>query len=342
MIRLILADLFQFLKRWMPYVLLLSLCFAVLISIEFDYSQAKQLIDHGVTYDDYIAALETVDPSDPMAMRVVLDSITYEDGSSSTWVVNMTIFDKVVLPHYIKTMFANFSGFSISIDYIVLFFIILAASFIGAEYQWGTLRQALARGIGRTPYFGSKYITLVILARLFVCGATLFVLNAGMITPWLVTGGITWDFISTDTANYLLSSMALVTLILLAYAMLTALFSTLFKSAFTGMIAGVMYLQMEDYLVWLAISDSAFSMYNPLLDQWVTPAPPEWPAYTIGYNAQYLMAHISPGLGESSTYLNHNLTTVTQSVLVLAAYCVVFILVSYFIFRKQNLTNDQN
>jgi ABC-type transport system involved in multi-copper enzyme maturation permease subunit len=326
----------------MPYVLLLSLCFAVLISIEFDYSQAKQLIDHGVTYDDYIAALETVDPSDPMAMRVVLDSITYEDGSSSTWVVNMTIFDKVVLPHYIKTMFANFSGFSISIDYIVLFFIILAASFIGVEYQWGTLRQALARGIGRPPYFGSKYITLVILARLFVCGATLFVLNAGMITPWLVTGGITWDFISTDTANYLLSSMALVTLILLAYAMLTALFSTLFKSAFTGMIAGVMYLQMEDYLVWLAISDSAFSMYNPLLDQWVTPAPPEWPAYTIGYNAQYLMAHISPGLGESSTYLNHNLTTVTQSVLVLAAYCVVFILVSYFIFRKQNLTNDQN
>ncbi|MDD3678088.1 MAG: ABC transporter permease subunit [Dehalococcoidales bacterium] len=339
MIRLVLADLFQFLRRWMPYVLLLSLCLSVLISIEFDCYQVKQLIDYGITYDDYIAALET---GDSEALRVVLSSITYEDGSSSTWAVYMTAFDKVVLPHYIKTMFANFSGFSISIDYIVLFFIILAASFIGAEYQWGTVRQALAKGIGRTPYFGSKYITLVILAWLFVCGATLFVLIAGMVTTWLVTGGVSWDFISTDTAKYLLSSMALVTLILLAYAMLTALFSTLFKSAFTGMIAGVMYLQMEDYLVWLAISDSAFSMYNPLLDQWVTTAPPEWPAYTIGYNAQYLMAYISPGLGESSTYLNQTLTNATQSVLVLAAYCVVFILVSYFIFRKQNLTSDQN
>ena len=332
MIRLVLADLFQFLRRWMPYVLLLSLCLSVLISIEFDCYQVKQLIDHGITYDDYIAALET---GDSEALRVVLSSITYEDGSSSTWVVYMTTFDKIVLPDYMDTMFSY-------MDYIALFFIILAASFIGSEYQWGTVRQALAKGIGRTPYFGSKYITLVILAWLFVCGATLFILIAGMVTTWLVTGGITWDFISTDTANYLLSSMALVTLILLAYAALTALFSTLFKSAFTGMIAGVMYLQMEDYLVWLAISDSAFSMYNPLLDQWVTPAPAEWPAYTIGYNAQYLMAYISPGLGESSTYFHHNLTNVTQSVLVLAAYCVVFILVSYFIFRKQNLTNDQN
>ena len=71
-------------------------------------------------------------------------------------------------------------------------------------------------------------------------------------------------------------------------------------------------------------------------------SPPEWPAYSIGYNAQYLMAHISPGLGESSTYFNHNLTNVTQSVLVLAVYCAVFIAISFFIFRKQNLTSDQN
>ena len=332
MIRLVLADLFQFLRRWMPYVLLLSLCLSVLISIEFDCYQVKQLIDHGITYDDYIAALET---GDSEALRVVLSSITYEDGSSSTWVVYMTTFDKIVLPDYMDTMFSY-------MDYIALFFIILAASFIGSEYQWGTLRQVLARGIGRNAYFGSKYITLAILAWLFICGATLFAIITGMITTWMVTGGVTWNFISSDTAKYLLSSMALITLILMAYATLTALFSTFLKSTVAGMIGGVMYLQMEDYLVGLAISGSRFSTYNPLLDQWVTPAPPEWPAYSIGYNAQYLMAHISPGLGESSTYFNHNLTNVTQSVLVLAVYCAVFIAISFFIFRKQNLTSDQN
>jgi ABC-type transport system involved in multi-copper enzyme maturation permease subunit len=103
-----------------------------------------------------------------------------------------------------------------------------------------------------------------------------------------------------------------------------------------------MYLQMEDYLVGLAISGSATSTYNVELGQWVTTAPPEWPAYTIGYNAQYLMAHISPGLRESSTYLNQTLTNATQSVLVLVVYCAVFIAISYFIFRRQNLTGDQN
>ncbi len=332
MIRLVLADLFQFLRRWMPYVLLLSLCLSVLISIEFDCYQIKQLIDYGVTYDDYIAALET---GDPEALRVVLSSITYEDGSSSTWVVYMNTFDKIVIPDYMDTMFSY-------IDYIALFFIMLAASFIGAEYQWGTLSQTLARGIGRNSYFGSKYVSLAILAWLFVCGATFFVLITGMITTWLVTGGITWDFISTATVGYLLSSMGLITLILLAYATLTALFSSSLKSTVAGMVAGVMYLQMEDYLVGLAISGSRFSTYDSLLGQWVTPAPPEWLAYTVGYNAQYLMAHISPGLGESSTYFNHNLTNVTQSVLVLTGYCVIFICISFLIFRKQNLTSDQN
>ena len=172
MIRLVLADLFQFLRRWMPYVLLLSLCLSVLISIEFDCYQVKQLIDYGITYDDYIAALET---GDSEALRVVLSSITYEDGSSSTWAVYMTTFDKIVLPDYMDTMFSY-------MDYIALFFIILAASFIGSEYQWGTLRQVLARGIGRNAYFGSKYITLAILAWLFVCGATLFAIITGMVT----------------------------------------------------------------------------------------------------------------------------------------------------------------
>jgi ABC-type transport system involved in multi-copper enzyme maturation permease subunit len=340
MIRLVLADLFQFLRRWMPYVLLLSLCFAMLISIEFDYSQAKQLIDHGVTYDDYIVALETADPSDPEALMVVLDSITYEDGGGLIKTAYMDAFDKVVFPQYIDTMFANFT--SISVNYIVLFFIIMSASFIGAEYQCGTLRQALARGIGRNSYFGSKYITLAILAWLFVCGATLFVLIAGMVTTRLVTGGVSWDFISTDTAGFILSSMGLITLILLAYSVLTALFATSLKSTVAGMVAGVMYLQMEDYLVGLAISGSRFSTYDSLLGQWVTPAPPEWPAYTIGYNAQYLMAYISPGLRESSTYLNQTLTNATQSVLVLAVYCAVFIAISFLIFRRQNLTSDQN
>ena len=232
-------------------------------------------------------------------------------------------FDDVVLPEYIDGMFKH-------MNYIVLFFVImLAASFIGTEYQWGTLRQTLARGVERNSYFGSKYITLAILIWLFVCGLTLFLLIAGMITTWLVTGGISWDFISSDTAGFLLSAMGLVTLIMLAYATFTALFSTLFKSTMVGLVVGVLYLQTENIIIRkiLFITDSS-------------DIPPEWLSYTIGYNADYLIGFLAPKSRDGTTFLNHTLTDLPQSVLVLAVYCIIFILISYFIFRKQELSRE--
>jgi len=330
MIRLVGADLFKFLRRWMPYILLLLSCLYMAYLINIDYSLAKHSLESlsPLTYDDFAAALEQTDPNEENV------TVSYSgDGFSGRKQLSRHTFDDVVLPEYIDGMFAN-------MNYIVLFLIImLVASFIGTEYQWGTLRQTLARGIGRNVYFGSKYITLAILIWLFVCGATLFLLIAGMVTNWLVTGGITWDFISTDTAGFLLSAMGLMTLIMIAYATLVALFSTLFKSTIVGLVVGVLYLQTENMviskmLIRTGSNASIVPYYEPL------PNPPEWLSYTIGYNTQYLLGHLSPTSSYGATFLNHTLTDLTQSVLVLAGYCAVFILISFLIFRKQELSSE--
>lgn len=330
MIRLIWADLFKFLRRWMPYVLLLLSCLYMAYLVNMDFFPVKFYLESlsPLTYDDFAAALEQTDPDEEVV------TIDYSgDGFTGRKQLPRYAFDAVVLPEYIDGMFKH-------INYIVLFFIImLTASFIGTEYQWGTLRQTLARGIGRNSYFGSKYITLAILIWLFVCGATIFLLITGMVTTWLVTGGITWDFISSDMAGFLLSAMGLITLIMLAYAALVALFSTLFKSTMVGLVVGVLYLQTENMVIskMLIRTDSIASIvpyYEPL------PNPPEWLSYTIGYNTQYLLGHLSPASSYGATFLNHTLTDLTQSVLVLAGYCVVFILISFLIFRKQELSRE--
>jgi ABC-type transport system involved in multi-copper enzyme maturation permease subunit len=276
-----------------------------------------------ITYAEFAAAVEQADP-DEERITIVYSG----DGYSGRLDISRHAFDDVVLPEYIYRMFGKLQN---NYLYLCLPFIILAASFIGTEYKWGTLRQTLARGIGRNAYFGSKYVTLAILIWLFVCIVTLYFLIAGMATTRLIAGGITWDFISMDIAGYLLSSMGLITLILLAYAAFTALFSTIFKSTVAGMIAGVVYLQIENRAVWRAILDSGVEFGT-------VANPPEWLAYTITYNAQYLLGYIAPDSTNYGDYLKYTITDTTQSILTLLVFCGVFILISVIVFRKQELT----
>ena len=321
------ADLFKFLRRWLPYIILLLFCLYTANSIWNDYSSAERNLEMlPITYAEFAAAVEQADP-DEERITIVYSG----DGFSGRLNISRHTFDDVVLPEYIHWMFGNLNNYL----YLCLPFVILAASFIGTEYKWGTLRQTLARGIGRNAYFGSKYVTLVILIWLFVCIVTLYFLIAGMATTRLITGGITWDFISSDTAGFLLSAMGLITLILLAYAAFTALFSTIFKSTVAGMIAGVVYLQIENNVVWRAISDSGVEFGT-------VANPPEWLAYTVTYNAQYLLGYIAPDSTNYGDYLNYTITDATQSILTLLAFCAVFILISFLVFRKQELTGDQN
>jgi ABC-type transport system involved in multi-copper enzyme maturation permease subunit len=324
MIRLVTADLFKFLRRWLPYIILLIFCLYTANYIWNDYSSAKQRLESlsPLTYDDFAAAVEQADPDEE---RITL--VYSVDGVTHRRELSRHSFDDVVLPEYIYWMFGNLHNYL----YLCLPVIILAASFIGTEYKWGTLRQTLARGIGRNAYFGSKYVTLAVLTWLFVCVVTLYFLIAGMVTTWLITGGMSWDFISMNIAGYLLSSMGLITLIMLAFAAFTALFSTLFKSTVVGMIAGVVYLQIENNVVWRAISDSG-------VEFGAVANPPEWLAYTVTYNAHYLLGYIAPDSTTYREYLNYTITDTTQSILTLLAFCAVFILISFLIFRKQELT----
>lgn len=327
MIRLVLADLFQFLRRWMPYVLLLIFFLYLVNYTDTAYYSLERLYENypDLTYSDYAAALENTDTDETYVTIPYSGEITNpwppSEGDNGVITIFRGYFDKLVLPHSMKSIFEH-------IDDAIIFFIILAAYFIGTGYQCGTLHQTLAKGIGRNSYLGSKYITLVILALFFILATVIFSLMTGIVTTWMVTGGITWAFISMDTVEYLLSSIALITLILMAYATLTALFSTLFKSSIAGMIAGVLYLQIEVYTLRTFVINNALAA-NPL----------EWPIYTIGYNANYLLAHISLDSLYGS-YLNQNLTNTTQSVQVLAGYCIVFIAMGFFIFRKQELNRE--
>lgn len=87
--------------------------------------------------------------------------------------------------------------------------LILAAHVIGLEYQHGTIRILLGRGVGRLQLLGAKVMALVVVALLLMAGGVLIelVFGWGIVTalaggqqPWRVLGTEFW----TDVRFYLL------------------------------------------------------------------------------------------------------------------------------------------
>jgi ABC-2 type transport system permease protein len=87
--------------------------------------------------------------------------------------------------------------------------LILAAHVIGLEYQQGTIRVLLGRGVGRLQLLGAKVAALAVVALAIMAGGMLIELAfgwgivtglAGSARPWTVLGAEFW----TDVEFYLL------------------------------------------------------------------------------------------------------------------------------------------
>ena len=79
---------------------------------------------------------------------------------------------------------ANSLGVAHSIG--VLLIMILGASTMGVEYGWGTLRVALATGVGRLQFLLAKGFSLILLGGLGLLIASLTVVVSGLIAATLV------------------------------------------------------------------------------------------------------------------------------------------------------------
>jgi ABC-type transport system involved in multi-copper enzyme maturation permease subunit len=297
--------------------------------ISSDYSHTKGIFESHpeLTYSDYAAALEQTDENEAMV------TITYphEDGIGYSRIgLSKLAFNKVVLPDAMSNKFSYMSIASILL-------LILTASVFGTEYKWGTIRQTLARGTSRNKYLGSKFLTLLIIALGFIIIATILAFIASAVTTWLITGGISWDFLSFGFIVDILSSIGLVLFVLFVYICFTDLFTILFKSSTAGIITSFLFFQIEGYIV-MSMMSTSYSVSGSGVTTTMA-NPPEWLVYTIGYNIQYLWAYISPDSG-NEYLLQQTLTTGGQSVLVLSMFCIIFVLASFYIFRRQDLTAD--
>jgi ABC-2 type transport system permease protein len=189
-------------------------------------------------------------------------------------------------------------------------------SSIGSEYGWGSVRQVMIKRGAREDFVLSKLVSLVIIAAigLFVCsivGLIIVLITSGM------NDGINWDFMTFSYIGEIFGKLGLALLSLLPYILLTALFAFIGRSAIAGIGVGLVFYFLE--IAILSLLSQVATWLSAL------------PDYGIGPNVNILLP-----FSQFSRYFESSGTELHAS-LVLTVYCVVFAVLSLYIFKKRDI-----
>jgi len=235
------------------------------------------------------------------------------------------ILDSIVLPSSMATIFTVMQGV------IPLFIIIMVASTVGTEYNWGTIRHYIARGTSRSNYINSKIITMIAVAAIWILAVIIVGFITCIITTIYANGEVDWDFLNVDFINNIFLYAVRTLLTVAPYLLLTILLVTIFRSSTTSIIIGVFYFFTGPILIGqLSLNGELSEIFQ----------------YSLTYNIEQLIA-INPFYEHDFSFTYWlNLPTATQiqpwwqSTIILLGYCLIILSASHYIFRKQDLNTQ--
>ena len=193
----------------------------------------------------------------------------------------------------------------------IIFVVVIAADSVASEFTGGTIKLLLIRPWDRSKILLSKYIS-VILFRL-VSSSVLFGFAFLFSNIWFNyegTAGMfssTWSDLSFTFMNLGSSYVQLFMIMMIAF-----MISTLFRSSTFAIALSLFILFTKDIFL---------TILNP--DRY------EWMKYLV-FTHMDLKGYINSSVGPAGS-------TFTFSLLVLAGYYIVFVLLSWFVFKKRDV-----
>jgi len=204
---------------------------------------------------------------------------------------------------------------------------ILAASSVGNEYNWRTIRTMLISSESRTKLLGAKLIAVSV----YVLLGMVIGLAVGFIMSLITTaiGGYSFDF-SFATGTYWWDQFVQLWrtfFIMLPYILLAFLLSVAGRSAMPGIAVSLGLFFLEPILI-----DPLMAMAGG----WVA----QIPDYLILKNFQVINAlnGLPGGLGGLSGGTAAELS-VTHAAVTLGIYMVVSLIIAFYLFRKRDVTS---
>ena len=198
---------------------------------------------------------------------------------------------------------------------------IIVASSVGNEYGWGTIRQTLIRRGIRYQYVLSKLVAFIIYALIGIIIAFIIGFCLALLTTQWIDGALNWDFMTVSYVGELFTMYGWTFYGLFVYILLAMLLSIVGRSAIVGIGATLGYYFVESI---------AISIFNQS-GGWLA----EIPNYLIGHNISAILpTTMMQGPFASSGALPSTLYAST----VLAIYCVVFLGLSLYLFKRRDVT----
>lgn len=223
--------------------------------------------------------------------------------------------------------------FSIPLALLILFqmgtilAIVLSAGSIGGEYGWGTIRTTLICSESRAKFLAAKLITVL----LMVLAGMIIGLVAGFVTCLITTaiGGLPFD-LGFITAGYLWDQFLQfwrTFFIIMPYVLLAFLLSILGRSAMPGIAISVGVFFLE----------SLFATLLKAAGGWIAHIPDYLPAAnTKPIMIMALSQQLPKGLNEAMGLVASG--GVWKAAAVLAGYCILFLVLSFYLFRRRDVT----
>lgn len=203
MLRLLRSEIFRLRRRWLPWILLLVIA---LLSFAF----------YALIYVSVNAQLEAVRAG----------TIPAPPGGTESFTEALNSLRPNEVPEF---------GLAIVIALGSVMLIVLAASHVGAEYGWGTLRTLLAHGAGRGAFLAAKLVSLVLFALVFTIVGTIAVIAASYVISSVAglptTPGVDLAEVTARAARGLYT--------LLPYMALASLIALWARSGGAGIAAGL-------------------------------------------------------------------------------------------------------
>lgn len=320
MVRLVLTELFKVRKRWMPWILL-GIMVAILALFQFGMYAGHRSLESTIEPEPTPEELPSFIPeSQQESIREELREHRQQERQDMLDQLGAL----VTLPRATEGIFSmagSVGGFLL---------VILAASIVGGEYAWGTVRTNLILGMGRRRYLLSKVIAVLLLtlAGLVVTFVFGFVFAIG--TTLLMNQGVDWSFLGGLFVPRVLAMFGRTWFILAAPISMAVMVAVLTRSSAVAIGVGIAYPIVESIVAGVLANIAGWGE--------------TFQQYTIGYNMTSVMALNAMGERYASAGINlgnapgGTVPAFWRTASLLLGYGLAFLAVAFYSFRKRDLT----
>lgn len=286
MLRLLRSETFRLRHRWMPWVLLLIIALAGIGFYLLIYASAQAQLQ---------AERSGAIPAQPGTAEQLKELLTQ------------------LRPDHVQSF-----GVSIVSGIGSVMLIVFAASHVGTEFGWGTLRTLLAHGAGREAFLGAKLLSIALFALLFIIlGVVAAVVGSYVATA--VSGGDASGLDPGAVANAAVRGYYT----FLPYMALAALIALWVRSAGAGIAAGLVVYFAEGLVASLLVSINRD--YATIVN------------YGLSRNASAL-TRVAVSTGGSPEANIGTLPDQGQAALILTIYTVLFVALAAWRLRTRDVT----